>query len=138
MSKKCLTALVGKAFPEEYTIQTRLHMYLNGQSLISVCVCVSHLPKVLIYFLALRAIFRQIMYICQENPQILGILQRLIAIREQIIIFICKRAFEQARKYLGQGDNWPRYVCPCLALACTLRSYLRYSAVACDQAKVLK
>lgn len=44
----------------------------------------------------------------------------------------------QARKNLGQGDNWPRCVCPCLALACTLRSYLRYSAVACDQAEVLK
>lgn len=39
-AQKCLNALVGKAFPEEYTLQTRLHMYLYGQPLISVCVCV--------------------------------------------------------------------------------------------------
>lgn len=122
-AQKCLNALVGKAFPEEYTIQTRLHMYLYGQPLISVCVCFPF-AKSLDVFFGVVGNLRQIMYLCQENPQILGILQRLIAIREQIIIIIfkCKRAFVQARQYLGQGDNCPRCVCPCLALACTLRT----------------
>lgn len=99
----------------------------------SVCVCVWFpFAKSFDVFFGVVGNLRQIMYLCQENPQILGILQRLIAIREQIIIiiFISKRAFVLARKYLGQGDN-------CLHLT-DLRSNLRYSAVACDQAEVLK
>lgn len=130
-AQKCLTAIVGKAFPEEYTIQTHMHTYLYGQPMISVCVCFPFAKSFDVFF-GVVGNLRQIMYLCQENPQILGILQRLIAIREQIIIiiFISKRAFVQARKYLGQGDN-------CLHLT-DLRSNLRYSAVACDQAEVLK
>lgn len=133
-AQKCLTAIVGKAFPEEYTIQTHIcaYVFIWAAAVQCVCVCGSHLPKVLMYFFGVVGNLRQIMYLCQENPQILGILQRLIAIREQIIIiiFISKRAFVRARKYLGQGDN-------CLHLT-DLRSNLRYSAVACDQTEVLK
>lgn len=81
-TQKCLTAFVGKAFPQRiYYTDTDTFAYVFKWAVADQCVCVSHLPKVLMYFLTLRAIFRQIMYICQENPQIVGILQRLIAIR---------------------------------------------------------
>lgn len=68
-TQKCLTAIVGKAFPEEYTIQTHLHTYLYGQPLISVCVCGSHLPKVLMYFLALWAIFVKLCIFAKKIPK---------------------------------------------------------------------
>lgn len=110
LKKKCLT-LVGKALPPK-NILCILLWYMN-RSVIRVCV--SQLPKMLMYFLALRAIFVKLCIFAKKIPKIFRIPYEKVCAFNGLLIKILRgrRAYCQVENYLGQGDIFPR----CLPLS---------------------